>query len=232
MKITFVKKIFAWLSDFFMMPDWLASIFIWLFRCTVLFLLIFFFFRYKEVKQSYDRVLKDGYLSQSEIQYYKAQNGEIVAKQNVQTNTIKELQSLNSFVCRELDNLRIKYKHLQQYSETVFNTSGTVIAPIVSKDTIIIVNSDVEQVISEIFRYSDKYLSLVGYRQDNKKLQIISYNYTDSIAQFTHFGDRISKRGKRMPIWWFFTKKCLQQSIKASNPATTIKYNKTVNIVK
>lgn len=220
--------VLAWLSNYFMMPDWLASILIWLFRCAVIFALIFFFFRYKEVQQSYNRVLKDGYLSQYKIQYYKAKNGDIIAKQNVQLNTIKELESLNQDVCQKLDNLSIKYKHLQQYSQTSFITTGTIKAPI--KDTTIVEQGSNEYV-TESFTYKDTYLYLQGIKQQDKT-QLINYAYTDSLIQVTYKGDRISKKGKRMPNWWFFTAKVLQQSIKASNPATTIKYNKTVNIVR
>lgn len=228
MNCLFLKKIFAWLSDYFMMPDWLASIFIWIFRAFVIVTIIILFFRYKDVQQSYNRVLKDGYLKQYEVQYYKAKNGDIIAKQNVQLNTIKELESLNHDVCQKLDNLSIKYKHLQQYSQTSFITTGTIKAPI--KDTTIIEQGNNEY-ITESFTYQDSYLYLQGIKQQDKT-QVINYAYTDSLIQVTYKGDRISKKGRKMPSWWFFTPKILQQSIKASNPATTIKYNKTVNIVK
>ena len=202
----------------------------WSLRVAVIGALIYFFFAWKEAKQGYNRLLTDGIIQQDSVTYYKGLNGELIAKSNVQENTVKEFKLLNRSIVNQLTNMKIKDSRINQYQQTVIQATGHITVPVRDTTFTVIMNDSNEIVCSERFVYSDNYLSLNGVKINNK--QDIHYSYTDSLSQVIYKGDRINKNGKKMPDWWIFTKRSLQQSIMLSNPNAKVKFNKVIMIVK
>ena len=202
----------------------------WFVRIAVVGALIYFIFQFIEARRGYDRLLKNGIIQQDSVTYYKSRNGELIAKSNVQENTVKEFKLLNRSIVNQLTNMKIKDSRVNQYQQTVIEAKGHITVPV--RDTTFneIINDSNEIVYTECFTYCDNYLSLNGVKINNK--QDIQYSYTDSINQVIYKGDRMNKNGKKMPDWWIFTKRSLQQSIMLANPNAKVKFNKIIIITK
>jgi len=202
----------------------------WFVRIAVVGALIYFVFQFIQARRGYDRLLKNGIIQQDSVTYYKSRNGELIAKSNVQENTAKEFKLLNRSIDNQLTDMKIKDSRVSQYQQTIIEAKGHITVP-VRDTTITEINNDSNEIVyTECFTYSDNYLSLSGVKINSK--QDIQYSYTDSINQVIYKGDRMTKNGKKMPDWWIFTKRSLQQSIMLANPNAKVIFNKIIIITK
>ncbi len=155
--------------------------------------------------------------------YYKSKNGELVAKNAVLQLTNKELvSSISTEVIKQLENMGIKPNRVTFYTENQVTTHKEFITHV--NDTLI------DTIPAETFSYHDKFYDVHGLRiGDNQRISIFS---TDSIIQAVYWGDRYTRTGKKMPGWWIFSKRRLEQSILCKNPSSKVTYSKTIQIIK
>jgi hypothetical protein len=156
----------------------------------------------------------------SEIAYFKTQNGTFAAKINAQELSVKQLKTE---IINEIKNLNIKPKNVYNYSETVIKSEKQIITAI--RDSII--NDTIK---AEVFNYCDPFYSISGFQFNNE--QIINISSIDSIIQVVHKGDRLSISGRKYPKWFFLVPRRLQQSIENKNPNNKIVFAKYINISK
>jgi hypothetical protein len=62
--------------------------------------------------------------------------------------------------------------------------------------------------------------------------QHLKISSTDTITQVIYWGDRLNKKGKKVPGWWIFSRRRLEQAITCKNPSNKIIYSKTILITK
>ena len=155
--------------------------------------------------------------SQKSVEYYKGLNGKLSAKIDVMELKHSEIKKIFPQILSEIENLKIKSRHVKQYSETVIHQDKEIITEI--KDSIVY-----DTISFKSFDYSDEYFKVFGnILNDSVYLKI---NTTDSIIQVIY-------KGKRPKPWlWFFSPRQLQQSIQSKNPYSRILYSKTIQISK
>ncbi len=118
---------------------------------------------------------------------------------------------------KEIDNLRVKLRKAQVYSQTVIELRDTVFCN--TTDTVIVVGDNVIKAIK--FDYSDKFATISGVTNDTGIT--INYSMTDTIVQVVY-------KGKRQKWWKIFTPRPLMQRITCKNPHAHIVYNELVII--
>ena len=169
--------------------------------------------------------IKNGYAKGFEItEYYKAKNGQIVAKNAVLEFTNREIKNnIAPEIVKQLENLGIKPKQITNYSETVIKSEKEIFTKM--RDTLIY-----DTVKAQYFHYIDDFYVIDGIQVDNKqKLNIKSY---DSIIQVIYKGARYSKQGRRLPGFCFWRPRSFEQVITSKNPSSKITYCKTISISK
>lgn len=167
--------------------------------------------------------IKAGYESGFKIvNYYKAKNGQLVAKNAVLQYTAAQLKNnISDEISALLKNLSIKPARVNLVSTNVLETEKHIITTL--KDTIIF-----DTVKISCFNYSDRFYNINGYSYNGK--EFIKIHSTDSITQVIYKGDRYNKRGKKRPQLFFWCPRRLEQVITTANPDNKIIYSKTVFI--
>lgn len=189
---------------------------------TVIFLFVCFIsFQYGRLyyqeKKDNDRLRKSFVAANQEIQYYKARNGELVAKTSLLQLRYNEVKQIYPQLIAEIKNLNIKPKHVTQYSETVVKSEKEIITHI--KDSIIR-----DTIRAKVFEYQDPFYTVKGIAiGDTQQVKITS---VDSLIQVVYKGERYH------PWLWIFSRRKLQQVITSKNPNNKIVYSKTIHIVK
>lgn len=172
---------------------------------------------YTAAKNDKNRLQYNIHATQTAIEYLKTKNNKDYARINALTNKIDELE--NSVIA-EMKNLSIKVNRVVTYNETEITTEKEIITRL--RDTAILSDS------FSVIDYKDNYYKIFGLiNADTARINIAS---TDSIIQVVYRGQRISKKGKIKPNWFFFTPRRLQQAIFSKNPNAKIAYSKFIVI--
>lgn len=169
--------------------------------------------------------IRSGYESGFKIvDYYKAKNGQLVARNKVLEFSSQELRSgIASDVLEQLKNLGIKPKYVTNYSETVVKHEKQFITFL--KDSIVF-----DTIKAKCFNYSDSFYTVNGCSFDS--IQSISITSVDSLIQVVYKGPRYNSKGKKMPGAFFWIPRRLYQVISSNNPDSKITYSKTISITK
>ncbi len=158
------------------------------------------------------------------VDYYKAKNGQLVARNAVLEYSSKELRNgIVDDVLKALENLGIKPKFVTNYSNTVIQHEKEILVP--THDSIIF-----DTIHAECFTYNDKFYNINGLKiGDRQQLKIAS---VDSLIQVTYRGKRYNRKGVLVPGIFFWIPRRLEQVISSNNPNSKITYCKTISIVK
>ncbi len=163
-------------------------------------------------------------LAKRGIEYYQTKDNKQVAKITAQEFTISEIKSgIAADVIKELKNMKIDVKSVGGFTQNIITNEKYIVTH--TRDSIIN-----DTVTAKVFSYNDAYYSIYGYEIDC--IQHVNLSHIDSITQVFYKGDRYTKKGKKMPKWWFFTPKKLTQAIYCKDTTSKIIYSKYVNIVK
>ena len=174
--------------------------------------------------RSYDRLEQNGILANDTIQYYKAKDGNTVAKIYSLEYTISEIKAgIVDSVLDKVKNMKISVNSVQAVSQSSI-TNEKHFTTLVRDTTIY------DTIKAQYFRYKDKFYSVYGLKIGDK--ENVTLNHHDNIMQVVYKGDRITKKGKKMPSWWFFTKRKLTQAMYCEDSTSKITYMRYINIVK
>jgi len=158
------------------------------------------------------------------VDFYKAKNGQLVARNSVLEYSSKELRTgIAQDVIQQLDNLGIKPKNVTNYSQTVIQHDKEIIVPV--HDSVIF-----DTIKAEYFKYCDKYYNIDGIKIGDK--QHLKIESVDSIIQVVYKGGRYNMKGVKLPGICFWVPRRLEQVISSSNPNSKISYSKTISVVK
>jgi hypothetical protein len=171
---------------------------------------------YKQKKTS-DRLLQNFKAVNGSLEYYETQNGTIAARNQALQIKVTELSTVFPKAETELENLSIKPKRVENYSESAMMQDKEIQATI--RDSLL-----PDSIHAKSFSFSDDFYSIKGLAIGDS--QILKIHSIDTIIQVVY-------RGKRIRPWlWILSKRNLEQVISAKNPNFSIVYNKTIQITK
>jgi|GEM_PF-2926645 len=190
---------------------------------TTVFLLIFFvsaigsFRLYLKQLEETRRVNGNFQSAMKSLTYYKTKAGNQAARADVLQLRYDELRNTYPEIVKSIKDLQLKVSKAEIYSETHVNTELRIKTQI--RDSLIY-----DTIKVRAFGYVDTWNHVTGYILDDS----INMNirHTDSIIQV------ISKSERYRPWLWILSKRKLQQSITASDPNSTIKYSRTIQLKK
>ena len=192
-----------------------------LFITITLFMLLFGFTTYEFGKMYFkavndkNRIKQSWNASRQEIAYYKAKNGDLVAKNDVLQLKYNELKDIYPEIISELRNLKLNPRRVEHFSETVIQQQKDIITTL--KDSLIY-----DTVPVRIFNYHDEFYTIKGLSiGDTQKVHIES---RDSLIQVVFKGERCK------PWLWIFSKRKLQQVVSCKNPDSKILFSKVIEI--
>lgn len=186
---------------------------------AVVFLLtsILFAKLYIEQTKESNRLENNLITANKSVEYYKTEKGKLAVKNDALKLKYKEVSKIYPGILAEIQNLKVKMKHVTNYSETIINNEKEIITNI--RDSIIN-----DTVTARVFCYTDEFYNVKGILiADTQKVNISS---TDSLIQVVYKGKRYK------PYLWFLSRRRLQQAITSKNPNSTIKYNRYIKIEK
>ncbi len=155
--------------------------------------------------------------SLGQIAYYQTENGQIAAKTDALELHYRELKQLFPEVIKELKNLKVPARRVENYSQTVIQHDKEIVTRL--RDSVLY-----DTVKARIFNYQDEYYRVSGVAMaDTQKVHIES---TDSLIQTVYRGERYK------PWLWIFSRRKLQQSILSKNPNSKIIYSRQISISK
>ena len=189
---------------------------------TVLFLFVccvgFEFARlyYGERKEK-NRLQNSFAAAETAISYYKAKNGDLVAKTSALELRYNEVAQIYPQIIAEIKNLDIKPRHVTTYAETVVKNEKEIVTRL--RDSTIR-----DTVRARVFNYRDSFYSVQGIAiGDSQQVHITS---RDSIVQVVY-------KAKRYRPWlWILSRRRIEQVITFKNPNSTVLYNRTIQISK
>ena len=186
-----------------------------LFTVITLLMLLFGFSTYEfgkmyfEEKKDKKRIENSFAAANQKLEYYKARNGQLVAKNDVIQLKYSELKDIYPEIIAELKNLRINPRKVELFSETVIKQQKDIVTTL--KDSLIY-----DTVPVRVFNYHDEFYTIKGIAiGDTQKVHIES---RDSIIQVVFKGERYK------PWLWIFSKRKLQQVVSCKNPNNKIEY--------
>lgn len=163
----------------------------------------------KRVEQNQEALLND-------MEYYKANNGELVATNEVLRLNIDEFKTGRAELVKELKNLQIRLKDANSVSQTITQTDYTIKTPV--RDTVII-RDTIRAALA--FNWADGWATIKGVVDADSAA--ISYKSRDTLLQVVHI-----ERKRFLFFRWGV--KSLRQSVKTSNPNTTIIYTEAIEL--
>ena len=194
-----------------------------LFTVLTLLVLIFGFTTFEFGKMYFkavndkNRIERSWNASKQEIVYYKAKNGDLVAKNDVLQLKYSELKDIYPEIISELKNLKINPRRVEHFSETIIQQQKDIITTL--KDSLIY-----DTVLVRVFNYHDVFYTIKGIAiGDTQKVHIES---RDSLIQVVFRGERYK------PLWWIFSKRKLQQVVSCKNPNNKVEYSQIIEITK
>ena len=168
-------------------------------------------------KKNVKRLENSFAISQSSAEYYKGLNGKMVAKVEILELKHTELKKIFPQILTEIENLKIKSKRVNQYSETVIHQDKEIIREL--RDSLVY-----DTIKVKTFDYQDDYYQVSGnITPDSIRMNIHS---SDSLIQVVYKGQRIN------PKLWIFSKRQLEQVVSCKNPNSTIQYSRYIQIEK
>ncbi len=169
------------------------------------------------LKQEKNRIEQAFEASNQELEFYKTDNGKLVAKLEVMELKSSELKHIFPEILSEIKSLKIASKQVNHYSETVIHQEKEIIQEL--RDSIVL-----DTIRMKAFDYHDTFYDVSGdIRDDSIRMNIIS---RDSIIQVVYEGKR------RKPWLWILSKRQLEQVIQCKNPNASIHYSKSIQITK
>ena len=149
--------------------------------------------------------------SQQQLQYYRAKNGDLVAKNDAMILQISEVKKIFPRIIDEIRNLKINPHKVESYSETVIQQNKDIITRL--RDSTIY-----DTVPVRVFNYHDEFYTVKGISVgDTQKVHIES---RDSLIQVVYKGERCH------PWLWVFSRRKLEQVVGCKNPNSQVKYSK------
>ena len=156
-------------------------------------------------------------IANSSAEYYKGLNGKMAAKVEILELKHTELKKIFPQILTEIENLKIKSKRVNQYSETVIHQDKEIIREL--RDSLVY-----DTIKVKTFDYQDDYYKVTGnITPDTIRMNIHS---SDSLIQVIYKGQRIN------PKLWIFSKRQLEQVVSCKNPNSTIQYSRYIQIEK
>ncbi len=153
--------------------------------------------------------------SKQEIVYYKAKNGDLVAKNDVLQMKLSELKDIYPEIIAELKNLKVNPRKVEHYSETVIQQNKDIITTL--RDSLIY-----DTVPVRVFNYKDEFYTINGIAiGDSQKVHIES---RDSLIQVVYKGERYK------PWLWIFSRRKLQQVVSCKNSNNKVEYSRIIKI--
>lgn len=166
---------------------------------------------------NYTRMSDNLDASKKSIKYYKAKNGQSVAKVSAFQLKNNELKSIYPDILDEIQNLKIKRQRVDHYSETVITHEKHIATKL--RDSVVY-----DTVKVKVFTYKDPFYDVSGkIHNDSINMDIQS---TDTITQVVYKGKR------RNPWLWVISRRNLEQVISSKNPNSTIVYSQSIKIAK
>ena len=194
------------------MKDKVIVTFIFLFVCFVGFEFGRLYFKEKKEK---NRLQNSFAAAESTISYYKAKNGELVAKSAALELRYHEVEQIYPQIIEEIKNLGIKPRHVNTYTETVVKNEKEIITRL--KDSLVM-----DTLRARVFDYRDNFYTVRGIAiGDTQKVHITS---RDSVIQVVY-------KAKRYHPWlWVLSRRKLEQVITFKNPNSIVQYNRTIQL--
>jgi hypothetical protein len=156
-------------------------------------------------------------IANSSTKYYKGLNGKMATKVEILELKHTELKKIFSQIHTEIENLKIKSKRVNQYSETVIHQNKEIIREL--RDSLIY-----DTIKVKAFDYQDDYYKVTGnITPDTIRMNIHS---SDSLIQVVYRGQR------RNPKRWIFSRRQLEQVVSCKNPNSSIQYTRFIQIEK
>lgn len=148
-----------------------------------------------------------------QIIFYKARNGNLVAKNDALLLKYRELKDIYPELISEIKNLKVNPKQVEHYSETVIRQQKDIVTTL--KDSLIY-----DTIPVRVFNYQDEFYSIKGIAiADTQKVHIES---RDSLIQVVYKGERYK------PWLWIFSRRKLQQVVSCKNPNSKIEYSRSI----
>lgn len=151
-----------------------------------------------------------------QVEYYKSENGELVASVQALTMQRDEFEELLVAERNKVQSLGIRIKDLESMGEVDTKTDVTIEAPILPPDTIYI-----NEPVVGTFEWHDPWVRVVGeLHPESIKAQI---NITDTITIVAH---------RKPKGWWIFKckGKITRYDAMSANPHTTINHIEYVEL--
>ena len=174
---------------------------------------------YLKSQQDNKRLVRNEIIGKSIIKYTTDKLGRQMAHSGILQYTNREVKQILPEVKTNLQQMGIKPRLTESYSETGIISAKDIVAPI--HDTIFINNTDTTRAKS--FYYCDKWYTATGIIADSIKMNITSI---DTLIQ-------VVSRGERYNPWlWFLSRRQLVQTIQSRNPANHVSYARFIKISK
>lgn len=172
---------------------------------------------YSSQKQKAERLTQDFKAINGKLEYFTTQNGTIAARNQALQVKVNELSTVFPKAETELQNLDVKPKRLESYSESAMAQDKEIHTTI--RDSVL-----KDSVHARSFSFHDDFYTIKGIAIGDSEL--LKIHSVDTIIQVVYHGKRIR------PWLWIFSPRTLEQVISAKNPNTKIIFNKTIQIVK
>ena len=150
-----------------------------------------------------------------QIVYYKAKNGNLVAKNDALLLKYRELKDIYPDIVAEINNLKVNPRQVEHFSETVVQQQKDIVTTL--KDSLIY-----DTIPVRVFNYKDEFYTINGISiGDTQKVHIES---RDSLIQVVYKGERYK------PWLWIFSRRKLQQVVSCKNPNSKIEYSQSIRL--
>lgn len=151
------------------------------------------------------------------VNYYQGVNGQMAVRINTMELKNHELNLIFPQILKEIENLKIKSKRVNTFSETVIHQDKEIIREL--RDSLIY-----DTIKVKAFDYQDDYYKVSGnITPDSIRMNIHS---SDSLIQVVYRGQR------RNPKRWIFSRRQLEQVVSCKNPNSSIQYTRFIQIEK
>lgn len=156
-------------------------------------------------------------LRSDQERFFETADGNRAAHADRLSLRINELEVLLPEVTRQIGNLKVGLRRVEELQQTAWQTTTTFVAQL--RDSVI---RDTVRV--RVFDYADDYLRVNGIaRGDTQRIRVVM---CDTLLQVVYRGER------KRPWLWIFSPRQLMQSVRLGNPDAEIRYNRRIEILK
>jgi hypothetical protein len=183
---------------------------------SALILSISFWRLWRAELDGYRRVFQASESLYQELDTLRADNGQLVAQNQVLTLKGNELAAMLPGLAKEIRELGVRLNQAAAVSKTAFsvNTPATVLL----RDSVIY-----DTVHVQLFDYQDGFFTVKGKSIGNQ--QYLDLGYRDTLVQVVYRGPR------ERPWLWIFSPRKLMQRVSLKNPNSTIHYTRQIEII-